>query len=203
MIFELGIKSLAGSAAIALIVINFAQYMAGVLRGRTKPHFYTWLVWGMVMGIAAVAQFDAGAGTGAWVTLMGACGAFARAAAAIWYGVSASGKSDQICLLGCLMAIVLWRLTGNPLVAIVIVTLIDMAAVIPTARHAWHKPHDENATTYFLFGVQFTLAIVALESYNFITLVYPVIIAVSSYGFGAFLLWRRAAAKQPALNEGM
>lgn len=195
----LNTKTILGLLAPAIAIANFVYYMVGIVRGKTVPNFYTWLIWGMVMGIAAVAQMEAGAGAGAWMTLAGSALAFTRALAALCVGRAETSKGDQACLLACMMAIVVWRLTGNALLAVVIVTLIDLAAFYPAARQAWHKPWQEDAGTYALFALQFGLSFAALESYNFITMLYPLAIIFGSLAFTAFILWRRyvLAAARP------
>lgn len=185
------LKIVFGMLAPAIAVVNFVYYMVGVVRGNTKPNFYTWLIWGMVMGIAATAQFEGGAGAGAWITLVGGALAFTRAMAALWVGEVQTTKSDQVCLLACMMAIVIWRLSGSALAAIIIVTLIDLAAFYPAARQAWAKPWQEDAGTYALFAVQFALGIAALDTYSIVTTLYPLAICVGSLLFSGYILWRR------------
>lgn len=185
-------KTIAGLAAPAIAAVNFAYYMRSVIKGNAKPNFHTWLIWGMVMGIAGVAQMDAGAGAGAWMTLVGSALSFVRAGAAVVVGSPAhTTKSDQVCLLACMMAIVVWRLSGSSLAAIVIVTLIDLAAFYPAARQAWRKPWHEDAGTYALFAVQFSLGILALTTYSIVTVLYPLAICVGSLAFSGYILWRR------------
>ncbi len=40
--------------------------------------------------------------------------------------------ADWLCLAGCMAGLALWAFTGNPLAAIILITVIDMLAFAPT-----------------------------------------------------------------------
>lgn len=51
--------------------------MRDVLRGKTKPHIYTWFVCGLITIIIFALQMSDGAGPGDWVTLVAGSPSFA------------------------------------------------------------------------------------------------------------------------------
>lgn len=52
--------------AIALTLIAFLPYIASTLRGQTRPHVFSWVIWGITTFIVFLAQVQDGGGAGAW-----------------------------------------------------------------------------------------------------------------------------------------
>lgn len=186
------LKSLFTALAIIISISNVIYYLYTVYFGKTKPHAYTWLIWTIVLIVVWLAQVSDGAGVGAWVTLMGILACLLRAIAGFTHGVKNITKSDKLCLFSCFVAIVFWILTKNPLTAIIILTLIDLIGFLPTFRHAWSNPYDENIFSFFLFGITFLLSFLALENISFTTALYPIALASSSWIFILYVWWRRS-----------
>ncbi len=60
---------LGGMAAVAGVV-QYAVYIKDVLGGRTRPHAFSWFVWGLPCGVIFAAQFLSGGGAGTWAIAM-------------------------------------------------------------------------------------------------------------------------------------
>lgn len=187
----LEIKEIMTVLAVLTATCSFSWYMYTVYFGQTRPHLFTWLIWGLVVGIACVVQFIGGAGIGAWVLAAGTLFCFGRAFAAIKHGVKDITKSDKICFGLCLVAIIVWQLTNEPFAAVLIVTGIDVAGYFPMSRNAWHNPFDENMLSHTLIAVTFAMSLFALEAYNPLTVFYPMVILAVQSIFVAYVLWRR------------
>jgi hypothetical protein len=188
------IKTALAATAILISTSNFFYYLYSIFRSRTRPHVYSWLIWGSVTLIAGLAQFFEKGGAGAWVTLLSAFYCYTRALIGLKYGEKNITKSDKFCLAGCLIAIIMWKLTANPLISVVIATLIDVAGFYPTVRKSWDKPYEENVLSYTIFGLTTFLGLMALDHYNLTTLLYPLVLSVSCMGFVIFLLMRRVVS---------
>ena len=61
-------NELIGLISLAIAVISYSLYITHTLKGYTKPHAITWLVWGLLNGSVFFEQLAGGAGPGAWVT---------------------------------------------------------------------------------------------------------------------------------------
>ena len=61
-------KIVFGYIATILAFIGYVPYFRDIIRNQTKPHAFSWLVWGILTGIAFTAQVTENAGAGAWVT---------------------------------------------------------------------------------------------------------------------------------------
>lgn len=181
-----------GAVAVLLGFVGYAFYIRGIFAGSVKPHFFTWFVWAILTFIAFLAQVVAGGGPGAWVT--GVTAAMSVVFALVGLGSSSRtliAKSDWVFFIGALLAIPPWLATGDPLWSVVIITIIDAVAFIPTFRKAYEHPDTESAATYALSGIKFVFGIVALSSLTLTTALYPASLVVANLVFVLMLVWRR------------
>jgi hypothetical protein len=181
-----------GGLAVGLGLFGYGFYVRGILQGKVKPHAFTWFVWGLLTAIAFVAQVAEGGGAGAWVTGVTALCSFGFAIV----GLGASSRvfitqSDWIFFISALLTIPIWYLTGNPLWSVIIITITDAIAFVPTFRKAFFHPGTENGWTYALSGLKFVVSLFALESFTWTTALYPASLVVANLAFVGMLVWRR------------
>lgn len=186
-------KFILGIIPVIISAANLFIYMKSVYFGTTRPHLFTWLVWGLVGGIAAAGQYVEGAGSGMWLTAAISLFAFIRVIAAITHGEKRVTRLDWTCLIICLFAILIWMVLQSPLYSVVTVTLVDLIAFVPTYRKSWNRPGEEHAFSYFLFGCTALMSIAAIENYNVTTVIYPLSILLSCWAFVGMLFVRRRA----------
>lgn len=62
----LSLKITFSSIAILLTFVAFVPYIRSILAGITKPHVFSWVIWGTTTVIVFFAQLDAKGGIGAW-----------------------------------------------------------------------------------------------------------------------------------------
>ncbi len=185
------IKAVLGIIAIIIAFIGYVPYFRDIFRGQTKPHAFSWLVWASLTGIAFFGQvFDKG-GAGAWVTGFTAVVSFMIFFLALQRGEKNITSSDKWSLFGAVVALVLWYLTHNPLGSVILITIIDALGFYPTFRKSYHKPHEETMLTFFLSGLKFVIAIIALQNYSVITYLYPASLVIMNFAFTIMLLIRR------------
>ena len=174
-------------AVIAIIIglVGYVPYFTTIFSGKTKPHAFTWFVWGLLTAIAFGGQVAGNGGAGAWVTGFTALISFTVFGLALVKGKRDFPLADWLCLVGCMLSLALWAVTDNPLSAIILITIIDMLAFIPTFRKSYYKPDSEPAFTYALSGLKFAVAIVALEEFSVVTVLYPASLVLTN---GLFVL---------------
>ncbi len=190
-----------GGIAVLLGFVGYAFYIRGIFKGRVKPHFFTWCVWAILTFIAFLAQVVAGGGPGAWVT--GVTAAMSVVFALVGLGSSSRSliaKSDWVFFIGALLAIPPWLVTGDPLWSVVIITIIDAIAFVPTFRKAYEHPETESASTYVLSGIKFIFGIVALSSLSVATVLYPASLVLANLVFVAMVLLRRSYIRKERAN---
>ena len=166
-------------------------YMRATARGKFKPHMFSWIVWGLLMLIAAAAQYSRKAGIGAWATGFGGVMCLVVAGQAVVYGEKNITRSDWAAFIAAPTSIPLWYVTANPLTATVFVTMIDAFGYYPTFRKSYQKPHQEALFVFVLYALISFMRLLAVESYSLTTALYPAFIATANTAFIVMLLWRR------------
>ncbi len=180
-----------GVLGVIVGLAGYVPYFRDIIVGTTKPHVFTWFVWGLLNAIAAAAQVVEGGGAGVLVTGFTSFICLVIAGFALFRGEKDISWSDWVCLFAALIGIVLWVLTKEALLAVIIVSITDTIAFVPTIRKAYHKPYEETASSYAIATVRSLLGLLALQSYAPANWLYLAAIFISDAGFTIMLLIRR------------
>ena len=177
--------------AVLLSFIGYGIYIRDIFKGKIKPHIFTFLIWGIASSITWGLQVQGGAGVGAWIT-------FAVSAICILvfflcfkYGEKNITKLDIFFLCVSLFALFLWRVVDQPVLSIILLTSADLFGFAPTVRKSWNKPHEEGLFTWELTAFRHALGILALEKFNILTTLYPVVWVIGNTAFSIFIIIRR------------
>jgi hypothetical protein len=192
----MGYRGILGFAATVIALISYVPYFRDIFAHKTKPHAFTWLIWGMLTGIAFVGQIAGHAGPGAWVTGFTAFICLAIAALAAVDGERNIARLDWIALAGAGLALVVWFLTRGPLLSVILITIIDNLGFVPTLRKSYYRPSEETMSTFVLSGLKWVLGILALDHLSVTTALFPFSIVVASWLFVVMLLVRRKQVAQ-------
>ncbi len=184
-------KELLGVLSIAIAVVANGIYFWSVLKGRTRPHAFSWIIWGLITGVTFFAQLSAGAGSGAWAMGVTSIICFIGAFLAVLKGEREIKTSDLVAFFGALAAILLWYFTSDPLNAVIVACGVEMLAFYPTYRKSWSKPGEELAFTYSVDTVKQVISLLAMENYSVTTVLYPSAIILIQGSFIVMLLARR------------
>jgi hypothetical protein len=185
--------------SIILTLVGYFFYFRDIFAHKTKPHAYSWLVWGILTAVAFAGQLHDKGGPGSYVTGVTAAVSFVIFGLAIKQGEKNITLSDKINLGAALFAMVPWLLTNDPLTSVVLITVIDFLGFIPTIRKSYMKPQEETLIHYFFAGLKFALAIIALDNYTVVTWLYPASLVVGNWLFGLMIaVRRRQLAATPA-----
>lgn len=171
--------------------ISYVPYFRDIARGKTKPHLFSWLIFAILSSIIFAAQLIKGGGIGAWVAGFTAFVCLVIAVVSFWRGEKNIAALDWWCLIGALAGIVLWTITSDPLFAVIIVTLVDIIAYIPTARKSYIKPYEETISTWVLNTFKWFISIGGLQSVTLTTVFFPAVIVPTNILFITMLLVRR------------
>ena len=98
---------------------------------------------------------------------------------------------DWLSLVGALLALGLWAITNEPLLSVILITLIDALGFVPTFRKSYSKPNEETALTYGLSSLKFAIGIAALDNVTLVTALYPASLVLANGIFVAMVLLRR------------
>lgn len=155
-----------------LVVVFFAPYLRDILKRKTKPHTYTWLIWTITQGTALAGIWYGGGGAGSWAILVSTIVVFLIFLLSLKYGTKNITKTDTVILILAIVAILVWWKLNNPIAAILMVTLIDFLGFIPSYRKTFHEPWSETLISWIGSAVSYIFAIIALREYNVLTLTY-------------------------------
>jgi hypothetical protein len=181
-----------GAIAALLAIAGYWLYYSSIFRRITKPHLFTWLTYFLIDIIVFAAQVVKGGGPGTWVTLTGVIGTFGVSLLALRFGEKHITKGDWASFIGALSAIVLWRVTSDPLIAVIIATIINFLAMYPTIRKSYANPFEESISIWVVDAIRWTLGIVALESFNATTALFPIgLVTANCILIGTILIRRR------------
>ena len=112
-------------------------------------------------------------------------------------------KADWVFLAVALAAFPCWFLTSNPLSAVVLLTMVDLAGFGPTFRSAYSHPHDERIGFYSLGVARNGLAVAALEHYSLTTVLFPAAVGVACVAFVAMVAYRRMRLARRGAQGGV
>lgn len=172
-------------------VIAFIPYLRDIFLLKTKPHVYTWLIWVITQGTAVLGIWYGGGGWGALNLTVGIVFAFVVFLFSIKYGTKNITKSDTVVLIAALLAILVWWQLDQPLISVIMVTVIDVVGYVPSFRKSYEEPWSETLTSWILFSVSNVFAMLALSQYNLLTLTYLVSISFANLMLFTICLVRR------------
>ncbi len=191
-------REILGAAAMVLTFVIFIPYIRSIRAGRTKPHVFSWVIWGLGTAVVGFAQLAGGGGVGAWpiivsgfITLYIAWLAWAHRAD------TSITRIDWVFFVTAVSAIPVWVVTSDPLWAVVILTAVDLIGFGPTFRSAWANPHTERAGFFGLAALRNLLVILALERLNLTTVLFPAAVGVGCVALVALIAWRRQVVGNP------
>lgn len=174
---------------LVLSLISPIFYTKSMLAHKAKPHRVTRLI----VWLAAIAGLVGVLGSTNLPGIFFAGIFLARASyllvMSFIYGVGGASQLDKSCLAIGLLAIVLFMITRNGLLAISLGILADVIGYIPTFVKTWHKPESEDPTFFIVEGLASLLAVVAIWELR-ADILFPVYFVLCS-GLVVFLIYRK------------
>jgi hypothetical protein len=187
-------KEILSATAIALTFAAFVPYIRAIVSGTTRPHVFSWVIWGATTFVVFLAQLEGKGGVGAWpIGVSGIITIFIAFLAYVKRADITITKTDWLFFVSAMSSLPLWYVTADPLWAVVILTTVDVLGFGPTVRKAYSFPHSESLLFFALFAARNLLVIMALEYYSVTTVLFPAVIAAACFLLIAMLTYRRRA----------
>ena len=180
-----------GTLSTFLAIVAYVPYFLSMVRGSTRPHVFSWVLWTLLTWIIFAAQAAAGAGPAAWSTGVTALFCIAITAAALRYGEKNITRTDWAALTAGLFTIPLWVWTKDPTASAVLATAVDLVAFYPTFRKSWHKPREEMVFAHSVSLIKHALCLPALVTVSLATTVYPAALLVANIALVSMIIMRR------------
>lgn len=191
-------KELLSAIAIALTFAAFLPYVLSILKGQTKPHVFSWVIWGSVTFVVFLAQLSDKGGVGAWpIGVSGIITLFVAALAYMKRSDCSITKTDWLFLVLAMSALPFWYVTSDALWAVVILTTVDLLGFGPTYRKAYHLPFEEHLSFFTIITARNIIAILALEHYSLTTVLFPAATATACLVFILMVIYRRRIQAEP------
>lgn len=190
-------ETFAAIAAILAIVGNI-PYIVDIFKGRVQPHAYTWFVWTLVTGIVFFGQIAKGAGIGALPTAASGFFTLLIFLLSLKNGFKHVTKIDTLFLLLSLGGIVLWIITKDPTISVVIAVAIDLTAFVPTLRKTWLQPSTESPLLYGSNVLRHILALLSMQTYNIATTLHSIAMLATNTAMTMMLVISKSEKKSDA-----
>lgn len=185
-------KEIFSAVAIILTFIAFLPYIRSILSGKTRPHVFSWIIWGSTTFIVFLAQLADHGGLGAWpIGVSGIITIYVAVLAFIKKADNTITHSDWLFLIAALSSLPFWYLTSDPLWAVLILTTVDVIGFGPTFRKAYTLPFEEQAAFYLIFAIRNAFAIAALEHFSLTTILFPAATGMACLFLITMLIYRR------------
>jgi hypothetical protein len=185
-------KQFLGAIAIGLTIIAYYPYIRSIIQGKTKPHVFSWIIWGTSTCIVFLAQLADKGGVGAWVIgFSGIISIYVAFLAYIKRSDSSSTRIDRMFFIVAMNALPIWHLTSDPLWAVVILTTVDLLGFAPTFRRSYISPFEEQLMFYVVMALRNLVVVAALENYSLTTVLFLATIATACLIFSLMVVYRR------------
>lgn len=169
-------KEILGILTIVIALVSYSTYFFSIFTTCTLPRTTSWLIWGILSTVAFFVQYNAGGGSGAWVTGFTALMCLLISLISYIKCDEHFTTYDWLPFLGAVLALFFWWFTSDAFVAIILTSLAYGLGFVPTLHNAYLHPEEETATTFALNALKFFIALFALEYYSVTTILYPVVL---------------------------
>ena len=189
---------LLGALAVLATVANTIPYIRDTLRGATRPHRGTWLIWSSLAIVVCLSQRADGA---SWSLLMPAAQAVLTSLTfllAIRRGVGGVGAWDRVAIAIAGAGVAGWIVAEEPIVATACVVVADAMGAAMMVPKTYRDPGSETLSTFVLASLGGALAAGAVGGPEPALLVYPAYFVVVNGALALLIHHRRVVVHNPA-----
>ena len=179
---------LAGGIGIA----DTIPYVRDTMRGATRPHRGTWLIWGVLAVVVCLSQYADGA---SWSLIMAGAQAVLTAfvfllAIRLGKGGLCVGDASIVALAGA--GVAGWIVADEPLVATVCIIAADLVAAGLMVPKTYRDPGSETFASFAVASVGGALAAGAVGGAEPSLLLYPIYFCAVNAAIAVLIVRRRA-----------
>jgi len=163
-----------GTGASILLLALIIPYIRSIVTSTTRPSAVSWFGWALLFAIATAAQASKGIDWSLAVPFISTISTAIIAFTTLYMGRAVWTRADGICIVLGTLAIILWAITKEPLVAIILSMIADFSVTIPTIIKTYQDPTSEPSTLWILYVIGVTLEVVATRQFTVYNLLFPV-----------------------------
>jgi hypothetical protein len=186
-----------GLAAGLIGVLDTIPYVRDTLRGSTRPHRGTWLIWGVLAVVVSLSQYADGA---SWSLVMAGVQAVLTSLVfvlSVRRGEGGVSRADITMIAIAGAGVTGWIVADEPIVATACVIAADLIGAGLMVPKTYRDPHSETLITFAFASVGGALAAGAVGAIDVSLLLYPVYYCVIN-GAIALLIWERRLTRAGA-----
>lgn len=169
-----------GIAAGAFALGGYLPYLIATWRGTTRPARASWWIFSVCSLAACAASYAAGARETLIVPFIYGVTSVTVALLAIRHGEGGWSRLDRACLLIAGASLLVWWLSGDPLLAVAMLVIADTAGHVPTMRKAWRDPRGEHGWAWVCFLVGDVLNLAQPGEWTLAATLFPLSITVNA-----------------------
>lgn len=197
----LTVFEICGVASGVISVVDAAPYIRDTIRGDTKPHRGTWLIWSVLAIVALASQAAQGGG---WSVVMIATQVLFTTT--IWLLSLRSGYGtlttrERVMLVIAAVGVAAWVVVDDPAAATVAVVVADSIGVTMMLHKARRDPGSETVSTFALASIAGLLSAISLGRLDVGVLLYPIYFFVANGTIAAVLVTSRRTARMNVTGE--
>jgi hypothetical protein len=192
------IAPILGVLAGAIGVAGTVPYVRDILRGTTRPHRGTWLIWGALAFVVCLSQRADGA---SWSLIMAGTHVVANGlvfALAIRRGEGGVSAAERALIAVAGIGVIGWIVVDEPLVATFCVVAADLIAAAMMLPKTYHHPGSETLATFALASLGGALAVGAVGVLDASLLLYPAYYCLVNGATALFIHQRRRSLRHGA-----
>ncbi len=181
-----------GVLAALVGIADTIPYIRDTLRGSTRPHRGTWLIWSSLALLVCLSQEADGA---SWSLAMAGTQALLTAlifVLAVPRGEGGVSATERVMFAIAGAGVAGWIAAGEPVVATACVVAADLVGAAMMVPKTWRDPHSETLVTFALASVSGALAAGAVGAADPSLLLYPVYFMLVNGAIALLIHQRRA-----------
>ena len=182
-----------GLAAGAVGVADTVPYIRDILRGTTRPHRGTWLIWGSLAIVVSLSQWADGA---SWSLVMSGTQAVLISCIFVLSIRRGEGglSAPELFMIGVAGAgVAVWIAADEPLVATGCVVAADLIGTALMVPKTYRDPQSETLLTFALASVAGVLAAASVGAIDATLLLYPLYFCLANGALALLIAGRRSA----------
>ncbi|HEX9609041.1 MAG TPA: hypothetical protein VGA06_02425 [Candidatus Paceibacterota bacterium] len=162
-----------GLLAGILALFAYSYYAYSIFRGDTRPSRTTWIIWAVVLTLAASGYRTLEALDTTWLAYAYAAGSIAIALISLRYGTWTYGEGEEhqkwfdgIATVIAVVGIILWGMAPSIIVALLAFILADFAGALSTIIKTWERPAEEDWRPWLVTLIANILHVTTLVLYS-------------------------------------
>jgi hypothetical protein len=187
------VEAILGILAGVLAIADTIPYIRDTLRGTTRPHRGTWLIWATLTTVVVLSQLADG---GSWSVIMAATTAVLTGVIfllSIRRGVGGVAAHELVMIAIAGAGVAGWLIADEPVVATVCVVVADLIGAVMMVPKTYRDPGSETLVSFVFASLAGALAAGAVGALELSLLLYPVYYCLANGALALLIHHRRMA----------